>query len=224
MEKEKMKKNIVSTKKSVIAKKPKQNGEKKVVQKKSVKRETSVAKTEKVVASSKKNKIKYRTDEQKEMLQFLTVILVVVVCCGAIYLCTRAFITKDLFKKDEPKREETIPGVIDYNVATIGTMLNGPYDEYYVVIYDAVKGDYISDMSSLVTQYKSQEKAKHVYTVDLSNVLNSSYYDPENASTSVTSLQDLKVGDITLIKVKKGVINKLITDYTKMQSELGIAK
>ena len=216
MEKQKSKKNISSSRKSNV---------KKVTEKKSqVSKEVSKVNIEKLNESVKKNKIKYRTDEQKEMLQFLVVILIVIVCCGAIYLCTRAFITKDLFKTKEEKVEETTPGAIDYNVATIGTMLNGPYEEYYVVIYDAVNGEHIAKMYSLVSQYKQNEKAKHVYTVDLSNVLNSSYYEPENASATFTSFQDFKVGDITLIKVRKGAVNKLITDYDKMKSELGVTK
>ena len=32
----------------------------------------------------------------------------------------------------------------------------------------------------------------------------------------------MKVGDITLVKVKNGKIEKYIVDYAKMQKELGI--
>lgn len=210
MEKEKKTKN---NKKTVV----KKSSSQKTNSKQGIKEKQT-----KLVETQKRNKIKYRTDEQKEMMHFLAVILVVLLCCGLIYLCTRAFITKDLFKKEEAKEEDLIEGQINYDVAVIGTMLNGPYDEYYVIIYDAENGDYISKMSSLVSQYKKEKNAKHVYIVNLSNKLNDGHYDPEHASTSPTSIPELKVGDITLIKVRKGAMNKIITDYEQMQKELGI--
>lgn len=203
--------------------KKKNNVKNDVVKKSSLFNKTKKANQEKLIETKKRNKIKYRTDEQKEMIHFLVVILVVLVCCGLIYLCTRAFITKDLFKKeDETKVKELVEGKINYDVAIFGTMLNGPYDEYYVFIYDAENGDYIAKMSSLVSQYKSKDSAKHVYTVNLANKLNDGHYDPEHASTEFTNIPDFKVGDITLVKVRKGSMNKIITDYEQMQKELGI--
>ena len=176
-------------------------------------------KTEKV----KKNKIYYsNTEEKNELKKFLIVIIVVLGCVGAIYLITRAFVTKDLFNKEEDKTEEVTPVTPNYDKAIIGTMLNRPEEVYYVVIYDATEGKYIGDMSSMVSSYNAKEGHKHVYTVDLSDHLNKSYYDPENVNEKATSVSDIKVGDITLIKVKKGKIDKYITDYAKMKKELGI--
>ena len=72
-----------------------------------------------------------RTAEQEEMFKFVIVILVVLACVGGIYLLTRAFVTKDLFNKDETK--ETAKGEINYNSAIVGNIMNRPYDEYYVM-------------------------------------------------------------------------------------------
>lgn len=167
------------------------------------------------------NKVNYKTVEQEEIKKFIIVILVVLFCVAAIYLLTRAFVTKDLFKKEEEKTEEVIPGEVNYNVAIMGQLLNRPYDEYYVAIYDTT-GDYMADMSTLLYNYTSKEKHLHIYTVDLSNALNAGYYDPENVNEKATDLSEIKLGDITLIKVKKGKVNKYIVDYSKMQKELGI--
>ena len=177
---------------------------------------------EKKVKSKKvKNKVGYKTVEQEEMKKFLIVIIVVLLCVGGIYVLTRAFVTKDLFKEKEEKVEEVVPGVVNYDVAIMGQLLNRPYNEYYVVIYDST-GDYMADMSTLVYNYNSKEKHLHMYTIDLSNSLNASYYDPEKVNEKAASLEEIKVGDITLIKVKKGKINKYIVDYSKMQKELGV--
>ena len=167
-------------------------------------------------------KVKYQTAEQEEIKKFIIVVLVVLLCVGAIYILTRAFVTKDLFKSGDEEKKEVIPGVFNYEVAIMGQILNRPYDEYYVVIYNQQEGDYISDMSTMVYNYTKKEKHLHMYTVDLSNVMNSDYYDPENVNVNAKTLNEIKVGDITLIKVKNNKINKFIVDYSKMLKELGI--
>ena len=172
---------------------------------------------------TKKNVVKYQTAEQTEIRNFIIVIVVVLLCVGAIYLLTRAFVTKDLFTKSEaPTTEEVVAGKVNYEVAIMGQILNRPYDEYYVAIYNSAEGDYAADMATLLYSYTQKEKHLHIYTVDLSNKLNDGYYDPENVNVEAKSLSELKVGDITLIKVKKGKISKYIVDYSKMEKELNI--
>ncbi|MBQ8659791.1 MAG: hypothetical protein IJ475_03030 [Bacilli bacterium] len=182
-------------------------------------------KTSKAVKKSniKKNKINYvTTEETNELKKFLIVIVVVLLCVGGIYLVTRAFVTKDLFKDEEPTTEEVTPVVPNYDIAIMGTMLNRPEDTYYVVIYNTVEGDYVADMSALVSSYNAKDGHKHIYTVDLSDYMNQSYYDPENVNVKAKTLEEVKVGDITLIKVKKGKIDKYIVDLAKMKKELGL--
>lgn len=170
---------------------------------------------------NKVNKINYNTTEQDEIKKFLIVIVVVLALCGGIYLLTRAFVSKDLFGKED-ETQEVADGTIDYSVAIMGQILNRPYDEYYVAIYNAKDGEYVSDMATLLYNYSTQEKHLHVYTVDLSNHLNADYYDPENVNTKAQSVADMKVGDITLLKVKKNKISKYIVDYDAMKKELGV--
>lgn len=165
-------------------------------------------------------KMKVKTTEQIELKNFLIVILVVLVCVLGLYFMTRAFVTKDLFGNDETEEKE-VAGTVNYDVAIMGQLLNRPYSEYYVIIYDA-GGEYMYDMSSLVSSYKALEKHKHIYTIDLGNELNASYYSPEEVNTKAKSLEEIKLGDTTLIKVKDGKINKYIVDYEKMKSELGV--
>ena len=101
-------------------------------------------------------------------------------------------------------------------------MLGKPEKEYYVVVYD-MTGNYMSDMSSLVSSYNNKENHKHIYTVDLSNKLNADYYDVENENVKATSVEDFKFGDVTLIKVVDGKVKLYLTDITKMKKELGVS-
>ena len=181
-----------------------------------------MGKKEKVEKNKKiKNKAAFRTSEQDEMIKFAVVILVVLLCVGAVYLFTRAFVTKDLFENTPETQEAVKEGVVNYDVAIMGQLLNRPYKQYYAIIYDS-EGDYSTDMYKLVYAYVKKKDAKHIYTIDLSNELNKSYYDKENVNKNATQLSEMKVGDITLVKVKNGKIDKYIVDYAKMQKELGV--
>lgn len=198
--------------------------------KEKVSKKNTVAKTDKVKKVKRNNKIKFETTEQAEVKKFIIVIIVVLLCVGAIYLFTRAFVSKDLFKKDEPKVEDVTEGEVNYDVAIMGQILNRPYDEYYVIIYNQSEGEYLGDMASIVSEYSTKEDDKklHLYTVDLSNELNSSYYDKENENTKAKTLAEIKLGDKTLLKIKKNKksgkleISKYITDIDAMKKELDI--
>ncbi len=165
-------------------------------------------------------KMKYRTAEQEEMRKFIIVVVVVTVLVVGIYFLTRAVVTKDLFDK---KNETTTKVEVKYDVAIVGEILNRPYDEYYVFVYDQ-GNEKASEMSSLVEQYKGTEKALHVYKVYLENKLNAKYYDPTKENTKATKVSEFIFGDTTLLKIKDGKVEKYITDYTKMEKELGISK
>lgn len=171
---------------------------------------------------AKKNKVHYAsTSEQQEIRNLCIVIIVVLLCVGGIYLLTRIFVTKDLFNNTETE-EEVVAGTINYDVAIMGQILNRPYNEYYVAIYNGDDADYSGDMGLLIANYTKQDDHLHIYTVNLANAMNVDFYDPDNVNTKAQSLDELKVGDITLLKIKKGKITKFIVDYAKMQKELGI--
>ena len=131
-------------------------------------------KVKKIKSSAKKLKI--QTTEQSELKSFLAVILVVVGCVLGLYIITAVFVAED----EVEKKDEEVAGVVNYDVAIMGQLLNRPYDEYYALVYD-VEGDYMYEMAALLSAYNAKDKHKHIYTIDLGNKLNESYYDPENA-------------------------------------------
>ena len=99
-----------------------------------------------------KNKMKkYETEEQMEVKRFVLVLLGIILIVVGIYFFTRAFVTKDLFSSNKENTEELISGTVNYDIAIMGQILNRPYDEYYVAIYDQADCDYIRDMSTLVS-------------------------------------------------------------------------
>lgn len=174
-------------------------------------------KTKKV--KSKINTMKVQTSEQAELKSFLIVIGVVLVCVLGLWIITDKVVSKN---SNEDEAEQEVVGTVNYDVASVGTMFNRREETYYAVIYD-VTGDKAYDMSVLISAYKAKEKALHMYVVDLNDHMNKKYYDPEKVDTKVKSYSDdIRFGDITLVKIKNGKIVKYIVDYSKMESELGV--
>ena len=169
-----------------------------------------------------KKKISYRTEEQKEITRLVIIIVVVAVLVVGAYFLTRAFVTKDLFTHKTKEEEVVTPGQINYNVAIVGTMLNRPELEYYVVVYDSTDANYSSEMLGVVTSYNSKKKHLPVYTVDLSNKFNESFHDPDNINLEPEKVEDYRFGDVTLIRVKNGKAVKAISDLTKIKKELDV--
>ena len=167
-----------------------------------------------------KKKEKLRTAEQEEMRKLGITVLIVIILVAGIALFTSAFVTKDLFNKKDEEKE-----VVDYEVAIVGNILNRPYDSYYVLVFDK-QGDSAADMNDILNGYKSLDPTKntklHVYVVDLSNKMNSSFYDAEKENTSAKSVAEFKFGNKTLLKIKDGKVEKYIVDLEKMKKELGL--
>ena len=90
-------------------------------------------KTEK--KENKKNKIKqekYISDEAKEIRRFVIILFSVIIFVLVIYGISRVLM-------DEPvdnNEKNVVAGKVDYDMVTIGTMLNRNLSEYYVAIYD----------------------------------------------------------------------------------------
>ena len=147
-----------------------------------------------------------QNEETKTMKQFLITLIIVIVGVVGIYLLTKYVVKKDNSTNNSSNTEEK--SYIDPNTAIVGTMLNKSSDEYYVIIYDKT-GDNATTYYSIVSTYKAKDKALKVYTVDLSNSLNKKYIVTDNKTNpKATNLEDLKFGEVTLLKVKNNKITE----------------
>lgn len=143
-----------------------------------------------------------KTEEQQEIKKFVIITLVLVLVIFGIYLLTDKFVDKSDYSN-------TIPGSINYNKASIGTMLNRNEADYYVMIFDSKKSE-ATYYSSIVTKYQNNENAKKVYFVDLNNKINAKYYnvnDDNKSNPKAKNIKELDLADVTLIQVKDGKIN-----------------
>lgn len=168
----------------------------------------------------KKNKTqKYVTEEQMEIKKFIFVLLGLLILLVGVYFFTRAFVTKDLHKSSNGV--EYTEGKVSYDTVIVGTMLNRSESEYYVYAFsnEDTKSIYYN---TLVSQYSKEEKALQVYYLDIDNQLNKDYVDSSNPSKTFTTINELKLGNVTLIKVKNGKVTKYITNEEEIKKEFGI--
>lgn len=169
---------------------------------------------------NQKKKISYQTEEQKEMMHFLIVLGVVVVLVCGVY-----FISKMLVMDDSLFEPNYQAGTVNSERAIVGTMLNRPEKEYYVMIYDETveQAVYYSAISS---KYKNkQSDALKVYHVDLNHELNQKYYSKDGSSNKdAKTISEMKFKDLTLIKVKDGKPVKYLEDLESIQKELAVTK
>lgn len=173
----------------------------------------------KKMAKQKDKRIKsinYTSDEQNEVKSFIIILIIVVVAIIAVYVLTRLFVSKDLFK-DEPTKIVT-PGEVNYSTVLIGSMLNVKEDEYYVIITDT-SDPASSYYTGLMTTYKRNTKALPIYLADLSNELNKKYIGTKN-NLNPTDMAKFMVKDNALIHIKDGKIVKAMSEEKDISNEL----
>jgi hypothetical protein len=111
------------------------------------------------------------------------------------------------------------------NRDVLATLLVGANVEIASLRIEANSSSYITPEGETAEWGKAHSTIIHAIdsiTIDLANELNKAYYDVENVNAKATKVSEMKVGDITLVKVKNGKIEKYIVDYAKMQKELGV--
>lgn len=174
------------------------------------------------IDDKKKKKIKaekYISDDSKEIRRFVIILFSVIIVVLAVYGISKVLI-------DEPNDEyvrNTTAGVIDYDMVSVGTMLNRNYDEYYVAIYDEEDPQAVF-YSTIITLYTNKEDAIKVYYCNLGNYLNQKYKVAEGEETNpdATNISELALGDLTLIKVENGRIVDYIEDIDTIREEFDV--
>ncbi len=162
------------------------------------------------------------TEDEMDIKSFIIILVVIVLIIVGIY-----FVTSHIQKKNEVEELEVTAGEIDYEITSVGTILNRPYDEYYVLVYDS-KDSAAVKYSGLMARYSEKSNLGlkdyiKIYYCDLDNALNKPYYNVNNDNKSnpkATKVQDFDFGDLTLLKIKDGKITNYIEDYKTIQEKL----
>lgn len=149
---------------------------------------------------NEKNNTEVNAINSDEITRLIKIILVILVIAVLFYGVT-VLVTK--FKKDkvENRHYDDTPAIIQYDEILIGTLLDQPREEYYVLIqkeddpYNSLFADYINS-------YKSKKDALKVYLSNMNHIFNQFHFS-EHANINTNNIVEFKVSDVTLIKVKQ---------------------
>ena len=166
-----------------------------------------------------KMKENHDTEDENVVKKFIIITIVIAVLIAIVYGVT------ELIKGKEETKKSEISGKINYDKASVGTILNRPYEEYYVLVYSADNNDAVLYSTMLTKYMKNKENKDYVkiYFCDLANSLNSSYYNVGNDNKSnpdAKTTKEFDFGDLTLIKVKNNKISKYIEDLDEIKKIL----
>ena len=156
-------------------------------------------------------KMNYKTEESKEIMKFFIVLLVVI----AIIL-VGFWITKLANKKNSQDITYT-SGNIATDKVIVGTMLNRG-GEYYVLCYDTSKND--ANIYVTYGENYKNKKALDLYYLDLSSEFNRKYYVDEESNKEAKKIDELKISNGTLIRIKDGVIVEYIEGIQDISAKL----
>lgn len=163
-------------------------------------------------------------DEQSEIKRFGYTVLALCVLVLVIFLFTKYVINDGdvniiVFDSYE--------GQVNYNIASVGTMLGKADEEYYVYLYSS-EDTAVPLYQAPAALYTAQEidDLLPIYYVDLENSLNQEFIatdeNPENADA--TTIEELSLGEVTLIKVKNGKIVKYYNNIEDIEKELAVTE
>lgn len=177
-----------------------------------------VIKNQKEVKKIRKAKID-DTEDDNTIKSLIIIVIVIAILIGIIYGVT------ELLKKDEDPIDSVVAGSINYDKTTVGTILNRPYTEYYVLVYDADDSNAVL-YSTILTKYMQNSKDKDykkIYFCDLGNKLNESYYNVNEDNVSnkkPNNTDEFDFGDLTLLKIKNGKVLQYIEDLDDIKEIL----
>ena len=156
-------------------------------------------------------KMNYKTEESKEIMKFFIVLLVVIAIILVGFLITK------LANKKNSQDITYASGNIATDKVIVGTMLNRG-GEYYVLCYDTSKND--ANIYVTYGENYKNKKALDLYYLDLSSEFNRKYYVDEDSNKEAKKIDELKITDGTLIRIKDGKIVEYIEGIQDISTKL----
>lgn len=154
-----------------------------------------------------KNKTKVYSSDSDEMMRMLKMLGIVVLILGVFYLWF-AIISGEISFGSKKKEAE----IQNVEILAGETFNKGKEDStYYVLMYNFENENTASSYSNIYNVYYQAGGQDKIYVVDLAKNFNSKYVTDNSSNVNISSIENLKVVDGTLIKIENGkAISKAI--------------
>ena len=162
----------------------------------------------------KKNKLKnekYENEELKLVKNLIVILLIVVLFSLGFYFLTDKVVIKEKINNQETE--------INYDKATVGTMLNRPYDEYLVLLFNSEESE-AAYYGTLLSNYDGDKK---IYFVDLSLKTNEAYVS-EKSSGVFKDVKDAKFSGPTLLEISESKVKNFLETKEEIKKALSNEK
>ena len=160
----------------------------------------------------RKNKLQ-NTSSSDELTQGVLTVIGVIAFLGVSYLIMIVMKNAGFFDAGyiKPSKGET---TISYEYIPVGTLFNRTESEY-LVLFD----NYGDNTKDVYINYLLDKGKTPAYKVDMSLKENEKYNSTE-ANPKAKNPNEIKINDMTLIKIKKGKIDKYITGSENIEEYL----
>lgn len=159
-----------------------------------------------------RNKIKYELDEKNGFKSFGISLISVLAFIGILYLGVLGMEKLGVFQSGYTKPTKEATEISDEYIV-IGTVFNRPEKEY-LVLFD----DYDENIYPYINTLAENNKLR-TYKVDMSKGENAKYKS-DDANANAKKDNELKINDVTLIKVKNGKVSKYIVGEDNIEEFL----
>lgn len=159
------------------------------------------------------------TDDQIKIRSFIITLIVMIILVVGLYFLSVLIIDKKDNKNTNTTKDTEVE--ISYDIASVGMILNRPYNDYYVMVYDSTISEAMY-YSSLITGYMGKENSKKIYFTDLSTRLNKAYASGnETGNKDVkNNIDDFSFGKVTLLHIKDNTVVNYYEDITTIEEIL----
>lgn len=152
--------------------------------------------------------------ENDEIIRMIKVFAIVVLALVSFYFIFAIYNGEISFgKKDDEEEEVTIQNI----KILAGSTFNRIDSEYYVLFYD-FEGNNALNCLAIYNLYNQKEEHLKMYVVDLNNAFNKTYVVDSIDLVNVNSASELKVMDASLIKVKDGKAEFVISGNEELSN------
>ena len=155
-----------------------------------------------------------KTDYHDNLFKILKILGIVLIMFIIIYIGT-AIVTGEIKLTKEKEEEKEV--TIQTEKILAGSTFNITDKEYMVLYYDFNAGD-SGIYGMLFNTYKSNGSSVKMYRVDLSSGFNKKYITNGKVNTSPSNIDELKVKNPALIRIKNKKVTKFIISKEEIKN------
>ena len=141
-------------------------------------------------------------NENNDIIRMIKIVGVIALVFVAFYLVFAIYNGEISFGKDK-ETEKNVE--IQNREILAGSIFNRIEDEYYVLMYD-FDGDYSIKCETIYNLYLQKGILNKMYLVNLGNAFNTNYVVDSVNGVNVSTIEQLKVLNPTLLKISNGKV------------------